>query len=85
MTRWKELISDALKETGDSWENVIDTTLTLEQLYGYFDDGYGKVEGTPFTLWTKTHVYFPCQHDGSEWVGAMARNPNNQPSRHVGG
>lgn len=60
---------------------------TNKYLLEEFDNGYGTSEGYPFTLWTKTHVYFPVVYDGSEWVESVPRNPPDtpEPKEHVGG
>lgn len=84
-TSWKELFEDKFKDIGDSWENVESSTLTEEQLNRSFDSGYGIEEGDPFTVWTKNYVYFPVCYDGSEWIGCVARNPDNKPTTHQGG
>ena len=48
-----------MRHYGESFEDVIATTLTPEQLIEAFDNGYGGIEGCSFTLWTKNRVYFP--------------------------
>ena len=82
---WKSLIAEELKENNDSWDNVVSCTLTEEELLETFYDGYGTEEGKPFTVWTKTRVYFPVCYDGSEWVGSVSRNPDEIPTKHFGG
>jgi len=85
MGSWKEHLDVALANNGETWGDVESHTLSDEELYEDFDDGYGLVEGVPFTLWTREHVYFPAKHDGAEWVASVPRNPNGQPTGHVGG
>jgi hypothetical protein len=50
-----------------------------------FDDSFGGEEGYNFTAWSANYVYFPCCYDGSEWVGAIPRNPCSVAGRHRGG
>ena len=50
-----------------------------------FDSGYGGTEGCHFTVWGKKNIYFPVCYDGSEWVGAVRRNPCLEASEHHGG
>ena len=85
MTNWKSLIAETMKSHNDSWDNVVSCTLTEEELRESFDAGYGYPEGKPFTLWTKTRVYFPTVYDGAEGVGSVSRNPDERPTEHFGG
>ena len=82
---WKSLIILDMTRYDDSWDNVVSCTLTEEELCKKFDDGYGSHEGKPFTLWTKTRVYFPLVYDGAEWVGSVSREPDGIPTTHFGG
>ena len=84
-TNWREDITEALAENGETWADVEAHTLTDEQLDKKFDHGYGGTEGAPFTLWTKNNVYFPGCYDGAEWVQSVPRNPNGHATEHVGG
>lgn len=86
MTSWRKLITQALNHNKESWDDVEfmcpEKGKWLEYL---FDDDFGSIEGTPFTVWTKNKVYFPVCYDGSEWVGSVSRNPENKPTNHLGG
>jgi len=82
---WKSLITEEMNNHDDSWDSVVSCTLTEEELSKSFDEGYGWIEGKPFTVWTKTRVYFPAVYDGMEWVGSVSRNPDGNPTQHVGG
>ena len=82
---WRNLITDEMKERGESWEDVVACTLTDEELDAEFDDGLGLIEGKSFTLWTKKRVYFPWAYDGSEYCGSAPRDPCDEATRHVGG
>ena len=84
-TNWKLLITENMKEYDDLWDSVVSCTLTEEELCEQFDDDYGCYEGKPFTLWTKTRVYFPVVYDGAVWVGSAFRDPNGKPTSHCGG
>lgn len=84
---WGEMVRAEMKEHGDS-------PLAIEQsvppfdtpdMTRKFDAGYGTSEGCPFTVWTKTRVYFPIVYDGAEWVGSVARNPDGNATGHFGG
>ena len=80
MATWRELILEA---AGD--DVIIASTLTDEEMDKCFDSGYGGSEGSPFTAWSETRVYFPVVYDGAEWVGSAPRNPCNEKTYHVGG
>ena len=85
MENWKTMLDEALKENGESWDDVEANTMTEEEMAKGFDAGYGGTEGCPFTIWTKNTVYFPVCYDGAEWVGSVARNPDGRPTNHQGG
>jgi hypothetical protein len=85
LTSWRELLIEAFKEASDGWTEIESTTLSEEDLDKKFDSGFGGSEGIPFTVWTKTKVYFPIVYDGAEWVGWVSRNPDGKPTRHMGG
>ena len=84
MTNWKALITFEMEMEDESWDDVVSCTLTEEGLYEAFDNGFGREEGKPFTLWTKKRVYFPVCYDGKEWVSSVSRNPDGIPTEHVG-
>lgn len=81
---WRKLIASAMQNNGETIDDIVSNTLTEEQMNVEFDDGYGSVEGEPFTVWTKNYVYFPVMYDGAEWAGSVPRNPNGAPTEHVG-
>jgi hypothetical protein len=85
LTNWKELISFEMKYNNESFDDVVFTTLSEEDLLKKFDSGYGMPEGCPFTLWTKNRVYFPVTYDGAESVQSVPRNPSSDKSGHFGG
>ncbi len=86
MTTWRKQIEQALSSNKESWSDVIAISPKDQKwLDYYFDDDFGSIEGTSFTVWTKTKVYFPVCYDGSEWVGSVSRNPDDKPTDHIGG
>ena len=85
MTNWKILIEYEMKTHNETFEDVVECTLTEEELLMEFYDGYGGSEGKPFTLWTTNRVYFPVVYDGAEWVESVSRNPDGKPTYHFGG
>lgn len=85
MATWKELITTELTNQGETWQDVKSCTLTESELHIEFDDGYGGVEGKPFTLWTRKRVYFPICYDGAEWCASVSRIINKTPTDHLGG
>ena len=85
LCNWKETLEKRMAYNGESWGDVEANTLTEQAMVREFDCGFGGVEGTPFTLWTKNHVYFPICYDGAEWVGSVSRNPDGKPTQHQGG
>ena len=84
-TTWRKELSEAFACTGDTWEDIEASTLTEAELDAAFYSGYGGTDGAPFTVWTKTRVYFPWQYDGSKGVAWVSRHPDNQPTYHIGG
>ena len=82
---WKELIQYEMNFHNETFDDVVECTLTEEELMVYFDCGYGGNMGEPFTLWTTNRVYFPGNYDGAEWVASVSRNPDGKPTHHIGG
>jgi len=85
MTNWKELITEALCDAGETWEDVVANTMSDSDMEVMFDDDFGCVKGCPFTVWTQKHVFFPHSYDGAEMVCFVSRNPDGKPTRHIGG
>ena len=85
MNTWQELITDEMDRKGESWADVVRSTLTNRELAVKFNKGFGLSEGAPFTLWTKNRVYFPVVYDGLEWVGSVPRDPCDEATEHMGG
>lgn len=84
-TSWREIITEVMGCCDETWDDVVSCTLSKEELDKKFDAGFGDNEGKPFTLWTKKCVYFPTCYDGSEYVCSVSREPDGQPTEHVGG
>ena len=84
-SNWKKLIQYEMELQGETFEDVVECTLTDEELVVEFDGGFGCSWGKPFTLWTTHRVYFPVTYDGAEWVGSVSRNPDGKPTYHFGG
>lgn len=84
-SNWREDLTEALTENGETWADVESHTLKERQLDKRFDHGYGGTDGCAFTLWTKSYVYFPACYDGSEWVESVPRHPNGKATDHIGG
>lgn len=93
MKTWAELIAEELANRGETMADVEFSTLSAEEMAVEFDNGFGGVEGKPFTVWTKRFVLFPVVYDGSESVGSVARHPwslmrhdgRPEPTTHIGG
>lgn len=64
-----------------TWEQA----RTDKDLNKPFYEGFGRVDGAPFTAWSAEWVYFPVQYDGRESIGRAPRNPCNHANEHVGG
>ena len=82
MATWRELIKVEMKRNKDTWTKLVH--VTDSDLDREFYDGYGAVDGEPFTLWTEKYVYFPVCYDGAEWVGSVRRDPCAKRTAHVG-
>ena len=81
---WEKGLKEAFENNGDDFSKMI-TTLTDEELIAEFDNGFGGIEGVPFTAWGEKFVYFPICYDGTEWVGSAPRNPCETKCAHQGG
>lgn len=85
MGSWKAMIDRILDRHGETWKDVVHSTLSRRELKRYFDSSFGATEGKPFTLWTVNRVYFPVCYDGAEWVASVPRNPCDEITEHIGG
>jgi hypothetical protein len=85
MSTWRQLITERLSDFSEDWLDVVACTLDDAGLDLEFDDGFGNEEGSTFTVWTATRVYFPATYDGNEWVASVSRHPDGKPTEHVGG
>ena len=84
MSTWRELIKQEMDARGESFNDIVFTTLTEKDFDNKFYMGFGWVEGCPFTLWTVRCVYFPVTCDGSEWVSSVPRDPCEEKIEHIG-
>lgn len=82
---WRDLISDAMRKHGETFDDIIAYTPKDLDWDKEFDDGYGIAEGRPFTAWTPLRVYFPAVYDGAEWASSIPRDPCEEVTEHVGG
>lgn len=85
MENWKTMLDEELLANGESWDDVEANTMTEDEMLENFSSGSGRIEGCPFTVWTKNRVYFPVCYDGGEWVGSVSRHPDGKPTNHQGG
>jgi hypothetical protein len=84
ITTWRKELTEACEDNGETLADLV-ITLTDDQLDVEFDSGYGLWEGAPFTAWSANFVYFPWGYDGAEGVACVPRNPNGEPTSHIGG
>jgi hypothetical protein len=84
MANWFEMLKDIMEEDGENF-TTRNCTMNEKELKKEFHDGYGTIEGEPFTAWGENWVYFPVCYDGAEWVGHAPRNPCNIKMDHQGG
>jgi hypothetical protein len=82
---WRELIEAEMARHGDALANVVASVPLLESdaMSVPFDTSFGHAQGCPFTLWTKTRVYFPTEYDGAEGVRSASRDPCEEATKHV--
>lgn len=86
MTNWRILITREMDIHADGWENVVQCTLFDHGLDLPFDECSESPKGKPFTVWTRTRVYFPAyspQYGGEEWCASVSRNPDGRATDHV--
>lgn len=70
---WRERINEEMAAQNDAWDEVLGMTLTQDDLDTAFD--HGNDAGKPFTLWTKSRVYFCVHSSGIPGVESVPRNP----------
>jgi hypothetical protein len=80
---WLHKILKEMDEQGDSMENLLDHTLSTENMIKEFNSENSWI-GVPFTIWTHSRVYFPVTYDGYTWVGSVSRYPDGKPTEHMG-
>lgn len=77
---WYHIVTRALKENGESWDDIISQTITEEQkkVDPFRDKDVDYVE---FRLWTDNHVYYSFEECDSDWIESfyscksIPRNP----------
>lgn len=82
---WKTLLVEAMEKRGETLTDIESNTMSEDEMLKEFDCGFGGSNGIPFTVWTKNAVYFPAVYDGAEWVDSVSRNPDGEPTQHIGG
>lgn len=81
MISWRELLRNARSNANDK-SDIVYCNVSEDVMNKKFDNGWGATEGEPFTVWSETHVYFPLEYDGAEYVGYAPRFPNDDPMSH---
>jgi hypothetical protein len=66
----------------ETFNDIVHSTITIEELLQEFDDGFGTEQGTPFYIWTEKRVYFAKEYDGSESVDSVPRFPCDEKPFH---
>lgn len=85
-SHWRELLTSALCEHGETWADVEFNTLSSWQLDREFDRECERGGGEPFTMWTDKRIYFPIvrSRDCVTCVGSVPREPSQEPTCHIG-
>lgn len=81
---WREFLIKVMENYQESLEDIVSIAPSDLDMDLDFDESFGGIEGTAFTIWTKNRVYFPVVYDGSEWVDSVSRNPDGIATNHVG-
>lgn len=82
---WRELIEEALGETGETWADIVATTLSEQELDDRFYNSYSECGGVPFFAWSKAYVYFSHEYDGFLEVKWVPRHPGGRMAlEHIG-
>jgi hypothetical protein len=81
MLTWSKLIGAEMEKYGESFADVVASTLTNDAL----EKDFAVSGGEPFTVWTKSRVYFPVVYDCFTSCGSVSRDPDGQPTAYVGG
>jgi YD repeat-containing protein len=77
-TTIRQQLNQEIELNYDSWDNLEGSTLTDDQLDKEIDYRLLYFECEPFTVWTKSFVYFPVSYDGQNTIGSVSRNPNGK-------
>lgn len=85
MTTWKEKIQIEMDLYGESLSDIVSSTISEDEMNKEFNNSYGLIKGTPFTVRTANRIYFPAGYDGAEWCVSVSRNQGGKPISHIGG
>lgn len=80
---WKDVISEEMLEHGESFDDIVSTTLTDEDLGRRFLMGHRADDRLEFTVWTEKRVYFPLNYDGDVGCGSVSRIPDGKPTEQM--
>ena len=77
MKSFKEMIGNALHENGESWADVVYSTLEDSDLDCEWDGRDSPNE--PFTIWTHNTIYYLMLGDYyPSWIDSVSRDPPNE-------
>jgi hypothetical protein len=82
LTNWATLIAQEMACHGETFADVVSSTLSDDQLRQMFDRDFGGKKAPSFTVWTADRVYFPTEYDTAQDVASVARNPDGKPTEH---
>lgn len=72
-TTWRIMISEEMHEQNDAWSDLVGCTLNQNDLDEEF--ACHSDSGKPFTVWTKTRVYFSVHSSGVPRCESVPRHP----------
>lgn len=90
----QDCVRAAMQKVGETWNDVIAVACPVDVEAGHMTEDpnpHGTLEHgffsseTPFTIWTRKRVYFPCHYDGGDWVHSVPRDPCGEFSPSQGG
>jgi len=82
MATWYSMLFAHMTAHNETFNDIVHSTITIEELLQEFDDGFGLPEGKPFYIWTENRVYFSKDNDGSLSVDSVPRFPCDEKPFH---
>jgi hypothetical protein len=74
-----------MEENGETFADIKSNTMSDAEMDAESNSGYDSWDDDrPVIVWTKCNIYFPVFCGGCWWMVDVPRNPNGEPTGHIG-